>query len=100
MDPFSLNSHGFVNLLASQSSPPIDVDSAEAPVSSPGLVKPGERRKWSTKEDLVLISAWLNTSKDLIISNEQKLGAFWKRIEAYFNASPQLIGSIPREWGQ
>ncbi|XP_033145537.1 glutathione S-transferase T3-like [Brassica rapa] len=100
MDPFSLNSHGFVNLLASQSSPTIDVDSAEAPVSSPGLVKPAERRKWTTKEDLVLISAWLNTSKDPIISNEQKLGAFWKRIEAYFNASPQLIGSIPREWGQ
>ncbi|KAF2542679.1 hypothetical protein F2Q70_00035144 [Brassica cretica] len=27
MDPFPLNSTGFVNLLASQSSPPIDVDS-------------------------------------------------------------------------
>nr|VDD45138.1 unnamed protein product [Brassica oleracea] len=67
MDPSSLNSHGFVNLLASQSSPPIDVDSAEAPVTSPGLVKPAERRKWSTKEDIVLISAWLNTSKDPIV---------------------------------
>ncbi|KAF3602511.1 hypothetical protein F2Q69_00039030 [Brassica cretica] len=29
MDPFPLNSTGFVNMLASQSSPPIDVDSAE-----------------------------------------------------------------------
>ena len=100
MDPFSLNSTGFVNLLASQSSPPIDVDSAEPGVNSPGLVKPAERRKWSTKEDLVLISAWLNTSKDPIVSNEQKLGSFWKRIEGYFNSSPQLIGSAPREWGQ
>ncbi|KAL0735152.1 hypothetical protein Bca4012_011362 [Brassica carinata] len=100
MDPFSLNAPGCVNLLASQSSPAIDVDSAEPAVNSSGLVKPAERRKWSSKEDLVLISAWLNTSKDPIISDEQKLGAFWKRIEAYFNESPQLIGSLPREWGQ
>jgi len=100
MEPFSLHGPGFVNLLASQSSSPIDVDSAEAAVNSPGLVKPPERRKWTTKEDLVLISAWLNTSKDPIVSNEQKLGTFWKRIEAYFNSSPQLIGSLPREWGQ
>uniref|UniRef100_A0A0D3ANK4 Myb-like domain-containing protein n=1 Tax=Brassica oleracea var. oleracea TaxID=109376 RepID=A0A0D3ANK4_BRAOL len=111
MDHFSLNSPRFVNLLASQSSPPIDVDSAEAAVNSPGLVKPAERRKWSTKEDIVLISAWLNTSKDPItflpnsplislVLDEQKLGAFWKRIEEYFNSSPQLIGSLPREWSQ
>ncbi|XP_013626351.1 PREDICTED: glutathione S-transferase T3-like [Brassica oleracea var. oleracea] len=100
MEPFSFNSPGFVNLLASQSSPPIDVDSAEAVGNSPGLVKPLERRKWVVKEDLVLISAWLNTSKDPIVANEQKAGAFWKRIEEYFNSSPQLIGAVPREWGQ
>ncbi|XP_022562534.2 glutathione S-transferase T3-like [Brassica napus] len=100
MDPSSRNSHGFVNLLASQSSPPIDIDSAEAHVTSPGLVKPAERRKWSTKEDIVLISAWLNTRKDPIVSNEQKLGSFWKRIEEYFNSSPHLFGSLPREWSQ
>ncbi|XP_013583296.1 PREDICTED: glutathione S-transferase T3-like [Brassica oleracea var. oleracea] len=45
-------------------------------------------------------SAWLNTSKDPIVSNEQKAGTFWKRIEEYVNASPLLIGSIPREWSQ
>ncbi|WZY86614.1 hypothetical protein YC2023_032998 [Brassica napus] len=100
MDPSSRNSHGFVNLLASQSSPPIDIDSAEAHVTSPGLVKPAERKRWSTKEDIVLISAWLNTSKDPIVSNEQKLGSFWKRIEEYFNSSPHLVGSLPREWSQ
>ncbi|XP_013633129.1 PREDICTED: glutathione S-transferase T3-like [Brassica oleracea var. oleracea] len=87
-------------MLASQSSPPLDVDSAEAPVTSPGLVKPVERRKWSTKEDIVLISAWLNTSKDPIFSNEQKLGSFWKRIGEYFNSSHHLVGSLPRHWSQ
>ncbi|XP_018477292.2 glutathione S-transferase T3-like [Raphanus sativus] len=59
-----------------------------------------QRRKWSTKEDVVLISAWLNTSKDAIVSTDQKAGAFWKRIVDYVNSSPQLSGAVPREWSQ
>ncbi|KAL0801912.1 hypothetical protein Bca101_057088 [Brassica carinata] len=62
--------------------------------------KPLERRKWSPKEDIVLISAWLNTSKDPIVSNEQKAGAFWKRIEEYYNSSPQLSGFATRDSSQ
>ncbi|XP_013600982.1 PREDICTED: glutathione S-transferase T3-like [Brassica oleracea var. oleracea] len=96
MDPFSLNSLGFVNLLSSQCSQTtqtIDVGSSDVP-------KPVERRKWTTQEDIVLISAWLNTSKDPIVSNQQKLGSFWKRIEDYFNSSAQLTGFAPREWSQ
>ncbi|XP_048613191.1 glutathione S-transferase T3-like [Brassica napus] len=49
-----------------------------------------ERKKWSPSDDLVLISAWLNTSKDLVVGNEQKAGAFWKRIAAYYAASPKV----------
>ncbi|KAL0847394.1 hypothetical protein Bca101_020640 [Brassica carinata] len=71
----------------------IDVGSSDVP-------KPVERRKWTTQEDIVLISAWLNTSKDPIVSNQKKLGSFWKRIEDYFNSSPQLTGFAPREWSQ
>ncbi|XP_013721678.2 glutathione S-transferase T3-like [Brassica napus] len=93
MDPFSLNSPGFMNLLSSQSSQTIEVGSSDVP-------KPVERRKWTTQEDIVLISAWLNTSKDPIVSNQQKLGSFWKKIEEYFNSSPQLTGFAPREWSQ
>ncbi|XP_018435945.1 glutathione S-transferase T3-like [Raphanus sativus] len=59
-----------------------------------------QRRKWTTKEDVVLISAWLNTSKDAIVSTDQKAGAFWKRIVDYVNGSPQLSGAVPREWSQ
>ncbi|XP_013624728.1 PREDICTED: glutathione S-transferase T3-like [Brassica oleracea var. oleracea] len=92
MDTFSLSSPGFVNLLSSQSSQTVEVGSSEVP-------KPAaERRKWTTQEDIVLISAWLNTSKDPIVSNQQKL--FWRRIEDYFNASAQLGGFPPREWSQ
>uniref|UniRef100_A0A0D3BZX7 No apical meristem-associated C-terminal domain-containing protein n=1 Tax=Brassica oleracea var. oleracea TaxID=109376 RepID=A0A0D3BZX7_BRAOL len=88
MDPFTINSPGFTLLLASQSSPTMDCSFAEAVGNSLGLVKPVVKRKWLTKEDLVLISGWLNTSKDAI------------RIEDYFNSSAQLTGSVAREWSQ
>ncbi|WZZ66452.1 hypothetical protein YC2023_077822 [Brassica napus] len=67
-----------------------------------GFVESGskERRKWSLKEDQILIGAWFNTSKDYVVSNEQKTGAFWKRIVQYYNASPYLAGTIPRDLGQ
>ncbi|KAF8056409.1 hypothetical protein N665_1272s0002 [Sinapis alba] len=51
-----------------------------------------ERRKWSLTEDVVLISAWLNTSKDPVVGNEQKAIVFWKRIATYFAVSPKLAG--------
>ncbi|XP_013669002.1 glutathione S-transferase T3-like [Brassica napus] len=95
MNHFSLNSPGFVNLLNSQSCQPIDVESSEVPrfsIQRSEDPKPVERRKQTPKEDILLISAWLNTSKDPIVSNEQKAGAFWKRIEKYFNSIPQLSG--------
>ncbi|KAF8116413.1 hypothetical protein N665_0018s0023 [Sinapis alba] len=45
----------------------------------------------------LLISAWLNTSKDPVVSNEQKAGSFWKRIANYFAASPKLERGEERE---
>ncbi|XP_013608304.1 PREDICTED: glutathione S-transferase T3-like [Brassica oleracea var. oleracea] len=56
-----------------------------------------ERKKWTLTEDVVLISAWLNTSKDPVVGNEQRAGAFWKRIAAYFAASPKVQGGEKRE---
>uniref|UniRef100_A0A0D3CBW9 No apical meristem-associated C-terminal domain-containing protein n=1 Tax=Brassica oleracea var. oleracea TaxID=109376 RepID=A0A0D3CBW9_BRAOL len=53
--------------------------------------------KWSTTEDLVLISSWLNTSKDPVVGNEQMAGTFWKRIASYYNASPKVVGFAKRE---
>lgn len=95
------NSSSFVNLLSSQGS--VDLDSSE-PLwftgQSPDESSVKERRKWTPKEDIILIGAWLNTSKDPIVANEQKAGAFWKRIVEYYNSSPLLVGTIPRELGQ
>ncbi|WZZ59800.1 glutathione S-transferase T3-like [Brassica napus] len=56
-----------------------------------------QRYKWSTTEDLVLISSWLNTSKDPVVGNEQRAGTFWKRITSYYNASPKVVGFAKRE---
>ena len=42
------------------------------------------RKKWTPADDEVLIGAWLNTSKDAVIGNEQKSGTFWKRVGEYF----------------
>ncbi|XP_013704290.1 glutathione S-transferase T3-like [Brassica napus] len=100
------SSTSFINLLASQGV--IDLDSSEPPfVSSEGVASQcsdeatvKERRKWTPKEDIILIGAWLNTSKDPIVSNEQKGLAFWKRILDNYNSSPLLVGTIPRELGQ
>ncbi|XP_018453609.2 glutathione S-transferase T3-like [Raphanus sativus] len=93
MQPSSLTPAWFVNLLTSQTGKNTHVECSQVP-------KPSERRKWSPKEDIVLISAWLNTSKDPIVSTDQKAGAFWKRIEEYYNGSPQLCGFAPRELNQ
>ena len=111
-------SSGYVNLLNSQSS--VDLESPEPAwfgsqgrdeyVFNPAVessVQPGiessvqpsasERRKWTVSEDKILIGAWLNTSKDPVVSCEQKAERFWKRIVDYYNASPQLVGQVPRE---
>ena len=100
---------GYVNLLYSQCS--VDLESPEpawfgsqGPDESPveAGVEPTikERRKWTTQDDKILISAWLNTSKDAVVSNDQKAQNFWKRILDYYNASPLLVGTLPRELRQ
>ncbi|XP_024006835.1 glutathione S-transferase T3-like [Eutrema salsugineum] len=108
-NPFT-TSQGFVNLLTSQEETPysfpqtINLGSSELPwFSSQGSDDPSahvedrkQKRPWTAKEDVVLISAWLNTSKDPVVSNEQKFGSFWKRIKAYFNSSLELSGPEAR----
>ncbi|KAG7585564.1 hypothetical protein ISN45_Aa02g009180 [Arabidopsis thaliana x Arabidopsis arenosa] len=89
-------------------SPSIVTGSSEVPAfstqssdeGSEGEARPNvgiSRKKWSPKEDVVLISAWLNTSKDHVIRNEQKSNSFWKRIAAYVASSPQLDDLPKRE---
>lgn len=81
-------------LLSFSPSPTVEGSSSRAQT---GEEKNKQRCKWTTAEDLVLISSWLNTSKDPVVGNEQKSGTFWKRIAAYYNASPKVVGFPKRE---
>uniref|UniRef100_A0A1J3I2Z2 Glutathione S-transferase T2 n=1 Tax=Noccaea caerulescens TaxID=107243 RepID=A0A1J3I2Z2_NOCCA len=117
MDPYSQTS-SYVDLLNSQPCPQqtsyeplsqsVQLGSSHLPIfgtqqaegSSLGgdtPPEPRERKEWSPPDDQLLISAWLNTSKDPIVCNEQKLGAFWKRISVYVAANAKATGSIKRE---
>ncbi|KAF8110420.1 hypothetical protein N665_0084s0030 [Sinapis alba] len=103
-NPFTQNA-SFVDLLNSQQSISFGnyEDSAElssSQVHSLGTDDVGDRRelrKWTPTDDVVLISSWLNTSTYPVIGNEQRSCAFWKRIAAYFAASPKLAGCEQRE---
>ncbi|XP_020871500.1 glutathione S-transferase T3 [Arabidopsis lyrata subsp. lyrata] len=104
-NPFTQSS-GFLDLLNSQpwtenepSQVPIQNDqwskSIQAEDTPEG--KKGKRNNWSAKEDVVLISAWLNTSKDPVVANEERKMTFWSRIATYFAASSALVGMPKRE---
>ena len=66
---------GNVSNSVSQSSPqvPFTDDSNFCEDSQAG---PKERRTWTPSDDVVLISSWLNTSKDPVVGNEQRSNAF------------------------
>ncbi|KAF2561819.1 hypothetical protein F2Q70_00014092 [Brassica cretica] len=82
-----------LNIGASEISP-FSSQQSEAPTLQEDTpVERRERRKWTPADDEVLISAWLNTSKDTIVGNEQKAGTFWKRVREYFAASPHAKAS-------
>lgn len=53
------------------------------------VVERRERRKWTPFDDELLISAWLNTSKDAVVGNDQKSLTFWKRVAEYYGESAE-----------
>uniref|UniRef100_A0A0D3AD08 Uncharacterized protein n=2 Tax=Brassica TaxID=3705 RepID=A0A0D3AD08_BRAOL len=65
--------------------PPFSSQQSEAPSQPQDTpVERMVRRKWTLGDDEVLISAWLNTSKDVVVGNDQKSKTFWKRVDEYF----------------
>ncbi|XP_019085083.1 PREDICTED: glutathione S-transferase T3-like [Camelina sativa] len=63
------------------------------PLSQDTRVERKERKTWAPADDEVLISAWFNTSKDPIVSNQQKGGSFWTRISRYYADTPHARNS-------
>ncbi|KAF8089530.1 hypothetical protein N665_0503s0029 [Sinapis alba] len=91
MNQYSQSS-GYMGLLQSQQSgsdfPQFSSQQGEAPTPPTDIpVERGKRHKWTPADDELLISAWLNTSKDPIVSNYQKFGTFWQRVGDYFLAA-------------
>ncbi|KAF3568371.1 hypothetical protein DY000_02013138 [Brassica cretica] len=80
--------------------PPFSSQAPEAPAQRENpSVASKERRQWTPADDEVVISVWLNTSKDAVVGNEQKSGTFWKRVAEYYASSPHAKASgEPREW--
>ncbi|XP_010507767.1 PREDICTED: glutathione S-transferase T3-like [Camelina sativa] len=66
--------------------------SHDEPLSQETPVKK-DRKKWNPADDEILISAWLNTSKDPIIANQQKGVSFWQRVQKYYAESPHAIAN-------
>ncbi|KAL9365124.1 hypothetical protein Peur_042997 [Populus x canadensis] len=66
--------------------------------------KKSQRSKnFSPEEDCLLVSAWLNTSKDPITGVEQQTKQFWARVHAYFvenggNLNNRSQISISNRW--
>ncbi|XP_013624711.1 PREDICTED: uncharacterized protein LOC106330851 [Brassica oleracea var. oleracea] len=107
-NPFT-ETNNFVDLLSSQqnlvfgteTSPQVPFYGNQATEDSNfGAETQGTRKEriaWSPGDDVLLISSWLNTSKDAVVGNEQRFNTFWTRIAAYYNVSPQAAGSEKRE---
>ena len=60
-------------------------------------------KNFSVEEYKLIVSAWLNTSKDAIIGNDQQGGAFWQRILQYLelhggNHEERSQSSIKSRW--
>jgi hypothetical protein len=45
----------------------------------------GHSKNFNEAKDILLISAYLNISKDVIVGTDQKDGRFWGRVEKYFH---------------
>ena len=77
-----------------------------APVQNevvPRLRKSQRIKNFSVEEDKLIMSVWLNMSKDAITENEQQGGAFWQRILQYLelhggNHEKRSQSSIKSRW--
>src|SRR5262249_2102515 len=61
---------------------------------SPIVEEPTQKKRaknFSTEEDLMLVSAWLNISMDPIHGNDQKNQTYWERVHAYYHEHREFL---------
>ena len=101
MDSLMRGDVSFINLLEERSNMSIDFIMESGQLESPqgevcteefpsetqlGSIakKPPRGGKFTVEEDLLIVSAWLNTSMDPIVGSQQKQNVFWDKIYEYF----------------
>lgn len=77
-----------------------DVDESQfaAPTSDPisngaptaAKISQGRTKNFTTQEDILLVSAWLNVGMDPIQGVDQSQGTYWARIHEYFHANKEF----------
>lgn len=50
-------------------------------------IKRDQSNNFSEDEDLMLVSSYLNVSKDSITGRDKKEGTFWERVWKYFHSN-------------
>ncbi|XP_010430791.1 PREDICTED: glutathione S-transferase T3-like [Camelina sativa] len=91
-DSFAPNVNTSSSQIPAFSSQPSSVPTQPPSQSEETAEQCRERWLWSSQDDLVLISAWLNTSKDAVVGNGQKAGSFWNRIGDFYGTSSHVRG--------
>ncbi|KAL7093651.1 hypothetical protein ACP275_11G052300 [Erythranthe tilingii] len=101
--------HSYAHLLNSTSPEFVETnqfDEISTPLESAvaGQVLSKRKKNFSRDEDIILVSAWLNTSKDAITGNDQRATTFWGKIYDLFMSHGGDVGrtekSIKHRWGQ
>ena len=82
------------SLMDQNLNPRAQVSTQESPPQvemEPTAKKSQRGSNFTIEEDLLLISAWLNVSLDVVQGNEQKHKTYWRRIWEYFHKNKNFI---------
>jgi hypothetical protein len=109
MNFFQLNSHGgyYTSLLSQDVADDfvsddyvlVDNEAVQSPVlneMSSQATKRCRSKNFSEEEDTLLVSAYLNVSKDPITGRDKKDGTFWERVWKYFHKNRTF--ELDRNW--
>ena len=83
---------------------PMSVSNSPPEVEINTTNKPRRSTNFSVEEDNIFVSAWLNTSIDVVHGNEQKQETFHKKIWQYFcqhnlSDTTRIVVSLSSRWG-
>ena len=78
--------------------PTVDLDNDDEDEVQEATEEVARRLRWGGVEDSLLISGWMNTSKDAIRGTNQCSNTYWNRVSSYYNERREDLPS--RSWKQ